>query len=109
MVWGYAGKVRTKIDTVRDYYDESIRNILKQCDKLVGVEFTSKDYKEYSNLKNSLIYCDPPYGNTTKYDGANTFGYQEYWDWCEKCQKTILFLFLNTTLPMILFVYLKKN
>ena len=61
---GYAGKVHTKINTVRDYYDEAVRNILKQKDKLLDVEFI---YDNYINIKteNSLIYCDPPYCGTT--------------------------------------------
>jgi len=29
---------------------------------------------------NSLIYCDPPYNNTTKY--INSFNHKDFWKWC---------------------------
>lgn len=74
---GYAGKVKTKINTIRDYYDESIRNIEKQVPNILNVQFICGDYK---NLKpcNALIYCDPPYQNTTKY--KDSFNHEEYWN-----------------------------
>jgi len=30
--------------------------------------------------KNSIIYCDPPYENTTKY--KDSFDHAEFWRWC---------------------------
>lgn len=56
---GYAGIVKTKNGTIRNYYDESIRNIIKQLDLLRDVEFVSGDYSRISKVKKSLIYCDP--------------------------------------------------
>ena len=56
---GYAGIVKTKIDTYRNYYDEAVRNILKQILNIMDVEFIHNDYTYYTNIKNSLIYCDP--------------------------------------------------
>lgn len=53
---GYAGVVTTKIGTTRNYYDESIRNIMKQINNLKDVEFIYGDYSIFSNFKNTLIY-----------------------------------------------------
>ncbi|WP_235673222.1 DNA adenine methylase [Bacillus altitudinis] len=78
---GYAGKVDTKIGTVRDYYDEAVRNILKQVDQLKDVEFLNADYTHFSDYKNALIYCDPPYQGTTQYGTSNDFHYERFWDW----------------------------
>ncbi len=82
---GYAGLVKTKVGTIRNYYDESIRNILSQINKLKDVEFLCCDYKQYSNTKNSLFYCDPPYENTTKY--KDEFKHEEFWEWVRLMSK----------------------
>jgi DNA adenine methylase len=42
-------------------------------------KITKKDYKKIKP-KNKLIYCDPPYENTTKYDGNNGFDNTEFWN-----------------------------
>lgn len=76
---GYAGIVHTKAGTIRNYYDESIRNILKQLPKVQDVEFKSKCYTEIINTKDTLVYCDPPYQGRTGY--KSDINYDEYWDW----------------------------
>lgn len=48
---GYAGIVKTKNGTIRNYYDESIRNITKQLDLLRDVEFVNGDYSRISKVK----------------------------------------------------------
>ncbi len=82
---GYAGIVNTKIGTIRNYYDEAVRNILKQIPRLLDVKFVCDDYKNLEDTKNTLIYCDPPYEQTTKY--KDDFNHKEYWDWCRKIAK----------------------
>jgi len=78
---GYAGIVNTKEGATRNYYDESIRNILKQIDKLKDVEFLNADYTYFSSFTDSLIYCDPPYEGTTQYGASKDFHYERFWDW----------------------------
>lgn len=78
---GYAGIVNTKEGTTRNYYDESVRNIVKQIDKLKDVEFLNADYTNFSNYEDCLIYCDPPYQGTTQYGTSKDFNYERFWDW----------------------------
>lgn len=78
---GYAGIVKTKNGEIRNYYEESIRNILKQKENLKDVIFINSDYKHFTNTENSLIYCDPPYLNTTNYAFQNEFNNNEFWEW----------------------------
>lgn len=78
---GYAGIVKTKIGTYRNYYDEAIRNIQKQVSKITNVDFKCCDYREFTNVTNSLIYCDIPYQNTTQYGTSKNFNYDKFWDW----------------------------
>jgi len=75
---GYAGIVHTKIGTDRNYYDEAVRNVLKQRNSILDVTYDCKSYDELS-IKNAVIYCDPPYEGTTKY--KDNFDHKKYWEW----------------------------
>jgi len=76
---GYAGETKTKIGTIRNYIDESYRNLLDQISSIKDIKFYSKNYYDLDIPKNSIIYCDPPYQGTTKY--ANDFDYVKFWNW----------------------------
>lgn len=76
---GYAGTVTTKIGTVRDYQNESLKNIQKQIPKMQGCEFENVSYSELAIPPQSIVYCDPPYRNTTGYN--NDFNHDEFYDW----------------------------
>lgn len=82
---GYAGQVKTKIGTIRDYQAEAQSNVQKQIEKLKGVVFTNTEYWNLKLPPNSIIYCDPPYQNTTKY--SHTFDHSRFWDWCREQAK----------------------
>ena len=79
---GYAGIVHTKANTERNYYNESVRNVLKQINQLKDVRFKTMDYKDIESQVNATIYCDPPYQGTTKYQ--NEFNHEEFWEWVRK-------------------------
>lgn len=81
---GYAGVVRTK-DGVRDYQKEAIKNFTKQREKLIGVEWFSGDYYDMIIPENSIIYCDPPYKETTGY--GDSFDHERFYDWCRSKRK----------------------
>lgn len=78
---GYAGKVDTKIGTVRNYQDEAFRNIMKQVPLIKDIVLYSKPYFDVPIKNTSIIYCDPPYAGTTEYrDGG--FNHIDFWEWC---------------------------
>lgn len=76
---GHAGVVKTKEGNIRDYQEEAIKNVHKQVPKLNGVIFSNKEYFDLDIPDGSLIYCDPPYANTTKYNFD--FDHDKYWQW----------------------------
>lgn len=76
---GFAGKVQTK-GGVRDYQDEAKRNTLKQMKDLIGVKFENSSVFDL-DFDNSLIYCDPPYKDTTKYANGG-FDHEMFYGWC---------------------------
>ena len=66
----------------RDYIAESFRNAVKQSSNLQGVKLLHKQYDKLNIPPDSLIYCDPPYENTTKYN--TYFNHRKFWKWCRQ-------------------------
>jgi DNA adenine methylase len=70
---------------------ERVQSIGKTLNKN-KVSVKQGDYKQFSNIKGYVIYCDPPYVNTVcKYNV--TFDNKEFWSWCRKMSRNnILFI-----------------
>ena len=56
----------------RNYSLEAYNNIVKDISLLKNIDFYNLTYNELIIPENSIIYCDPPYKNTTKYTATNT-------------------------------------
>lgn len=91
---GYAktGYEKTKTGTrLRNYYDESKRNLLTQANNIEfkNCIFKCVDYKKYKdlNISNTVIYIDPPYEGTKQYLNSLSFDYNEFWQWCRDMSK----------------------
>lgn len=96
---GYANDVKTKIGTVRNYTDEAIRNLKKQAPNLKGIEFSCRDFLDCStNIKNFVIYCDPPYRDTTKY-ATSDFPYDKFYQWCKNMARNNVVLISEYYMP----------
>jgi DNA adenine methylase len=82
--FSYAGKWlggwRRDSKNKRDYVNEAYRNALNQSPLLQGVKLVNESYLKLQIPDNSLIYCDPPYEGTTKYE--NDFNHVVFWQWC---------------------------
>lgn len=65
-----------------DYIAAAVRSVTQQTPKLQGVEFRTGDYKNLQIPDESIIYCDPPYMNTTGY--SNGINHDEFWQWCRE-------------------------
>lgn len=77
----------------RDYVEEAYKNAIKQSPNLQGVKFANKNYKDLIIPENSLIYCDPPYQDTTKY--KDRFNHNEFWCWCKDMSKKGYVVFVS--------------
>ena len=74
---GYAANKKSD-----NYADRGSRMLLKQIKNLKNVIFSNYNYWEMNIPLNSLIYCDPPYKGTTKYNyNKVTFDYDFFWNW----------------------------
>ena len=65
---------------VRDYVKEAYTNAVKQSPNIQGVHFTCSNYFELRIPPGSLVYCDPPYAQTTRY--SQQFNHSMFWQWC---------------------------
>jgi len=74
----------------RNYADESQRHIMQlQAPYLKDATFSSVCYTDMQIPNNSIIYCDPPYANTTKGYAKNhkDTWHVDFWQWCRDMVK----------------------
>ncbi len=70
-------------------------DIMKISNHMKHVKFQQNQYNLYTNCKNYIIYCDPPYDktvSTNKYYNDKTlemikFDTKLFWEWCRKMSK----------------------
>ena len=53
---------------------------LEQLEQLQQLEITNKSYLDYEYKDGDIVYCDPPYENTAKYQ-EDGFNHKEFYDW----------------------------
>ena len=93
---GYARD--SKDDTNGKWSRGAIKNIKKQSSNLKNIEFQCKDFREINDLNGYVIYCDPPYRNTTKYK-TKTFPYEEFYEWCREMSRDNIVLISEYWMP----------
>lgn len=81
----YKENRRLKNGRLPNHQTESRNSVIKQIKSMEKVSLSSIDYLSMEIPQNSLIYCDPPYENTTSY--KDKFDHFIFWEWCRK--KTI--------------------
>ncbi|AXK90508.1 N6 adenine-specific DNA methyltransferase [Cylindrospermopsis raciborskii virus RM-2018a] len=54
---------------------------LNHLEKLKHLYISNLDYSKVQIKPNSVIYCDPPYAGTAKYNKTK-FDYQSFYNWC---------------------------
>lgn len=83
---GYAGLTKTAIGTERNYIKEAYKHIMRQKEEMIGVYFCNASYDKVLIPNDAIIYCDPPYANTTGY--ADKFDSNKFWEWVRIKSKT---------------------
>ena len=95
---GYARGFKEDKITPRDIPAESIRNIEKQRKNLQNIKFKCCSYDEINkNIKDFVIYCDPPYKGTLKY--TTNFDYNKFYKWCKEMSKNNIVLISEYWMP----------
>lgn len=77
---GFSGNnVRGKNGDLRHYIDECMSDILQQLETLKDVDFRCCSYDDLQIPEKSVIYCDPPYKDTKRYDTID-FDYDKFYN-----------------------------
>lgn len=77
----YFGSYAPKYGRSSDFTSRAIKRVMNIAKKVSRVSFSAKPYTQYTKLKNYVIYCDPPYNNTTQYY-KGSFDSEEFYEWC---------------------------
>ena len=80
--WGGMARYTSPQGKVQQFDKEAHRFITRQLPYIKGIIFDCKEYDALNYPDNSLIYCDPPYKDTTEY--KNTFNHEEFYKWCKR-------------------------
>ena len=83
----------------RCVYQERIKNIKEQAPLLKDINFKCCDYLEYKDVKNALIYLDPPYKGTKPYNGKNNFDYEVFYDFVRELSKNNFVFISEYSMP----------
>lgn len=71
---------------------------MKQAENLKDIEFKCCSFDTYKNLSGYVIYCDPPYRETTSYKQKN-FDYELFYNWCREMSKNNIVLISEYSMP----------
>lgn len=65
---------------------------LQQASRLQQLEVNNQDYRAYSDLKDNILYLDPPYENATNKYKNQSFNSNEFYDWAFEMSKNNIVL-----------------
>lgn len=80
----FGGYARNKEQT--NYALQSKKSLLKDMVQLPNAEFTCLDYRDVEIPNGSIVYADPPYANTTTYQGQK-FDSEAFWEYIRQISK----------------------
>ena len=80
----FGGYARNNTNT--NYALQSKRSVMKDIPNLMNAKFTCLDYKDVVIPNGSIVYADPPYANTTTYQGQK-FDTNEFWGYMREISK----------------------
>ena len=69
---------------------ESLQRLqrLQRLERLQSLETYQGDYRDVPLPPDAIIYCDPPYINTSTY--LNEFNHEDFYAWCCACSRPVI-------------------
>ena len=68
----------------RPHRDIAWGNLERRKGVFARTTFKTQSYSEWDIRPGDVVYCDPPYANTTPYDATEGFDHGEFWRWCQE-------------------------
>lgn len=82
------------LENMKTQTRRSKQNAIKQSPKIQGVNFHNSSYQDLEIPEKSIIYCDIPYKDTTKYK-TGWFDYEHFYNWCREKKKEWHTIFIS--------------
>lgn len=92
----FNGYARYNPNKKEDHIAEARRGLEKQINTFKFLKETQFVYKSYEDIglgENDIVYCDPPYASTKKYE--QDFDNIKFWDWVRKMTKKVKKLYIS--------------
>jgi DNA adenine methylase len=80
--WGGYGPVAAAAG--RDYVAESCRSLSSKAAGMAGATIKNVGYQGWEPQPGWVVYCDPPYADTMKYQGTPDFDHAAFWSDMER-------------------------
>jgi DNA adenine methylase len=93
--WG--GYAQNKAGT--NYAKQSKNSLLKKMSLLQDANILCDDYRNITIPDNSVVYCDPPYKNTTHYSNSIGFDHDEFWEYMRTISKNNIVFISEISAP----------
>lgn len=81
-----------------NYCARAERSLLKDFKGVKEATFLCMNYKDVIVPDDSVVYCDPPYIDTTKYTTGN-FNHKEFWEYMRKLSQRCTVFISEQTAP----------
>lgn len=79
----------------RNYAANACHSIAKKAKGLGGVIWGCTDYRDTAYYSNAVVYCDPPYVNTTGYGAVGTFDTAAFWEFVREMEADGMCVFVS--------------
>ena len=80
----------------KDYVKAGYEHALRQAEKIKDITFINISYDKLKIPIGSVVYCDIPYNNTTKYDAVSkNFDYEKFYKWCRNLKQSGVKVFVS--------------
>lgn len=90
----YAGEARRRLARTTNYARQAHRSALSYTERFDGPVFFAANFLTcYPPESGCLIYCDPPYEDTTAYGAVPPFDHSQFWErvgWLEEQGHTVV-------------------
>lgn len=90
---GFGGKYFDKVSNREvDTQLSTYNRLCEEREYLLGIDFSTRNYKEIGDIKGCILYCDAPYRASKQYTMVEKFDFEEYDQWLIEKSKDNLVL-----------------
>lgn len=92
----FNGYARFNPNKNEDHIKEAYNGLKKQVENFIGLKKTVFLHSSYDGVllhKNDIVYCDPPYASTKKYE--SDFNNDAFWEWAREASKKVKKLYIS--------------